>query len=251
MDPKMTAIIVDDEKKGRELLQVLLSAHCPGIRVIGQAGSAAEAFDIISNLRPDIVFLDIEMPGGSGFDLLQKFDTVRFSVVFVTAYDKYAIKAFKFSAADYLLKPVDEEELVKAVEKIACRKENEIGPTVESATHNYKNLQRENNRLALSTSEGLVFIEIPDITRCKADGKYTWIYLNNKKPILATKNLGEFEEFLKEHNFIRIHHSHLVNLAFVLAYQNGRSGLITMNDGTELEVSQRKKEGFMKRLHKI
>ena len=251
MNAKINAIIIDDERKNRELLQLLLIEHCPHITILGMANSAANGYDLIHQFKPDLVFLDIEMPGENGFDLLKKFNHVDFSVVFVTAYDKYAIKAFKFSAADYLLKPVDEEELIQAVDKVSKRKKSELNVITESTIHNYKNMRNENNRLALSTLEGLIFVEIPEITRCKADGKYTWIFLNNKKEILATKNLGEFDDFLKEYNFIRIHHSHLVNPAFIKSYQNGRTGLITMNDGTELEVSQRKKEDFIKQLHKI
>src|ERR1700744_5106931 len=210
MNKSINAIIVDDEKKGRELLKIVLSEHCPNVNIIGMANSAVQAFELINEVSPDLVFLDIEMPGGNGFDLLERFKEIKFSVIFVTAYDRYAIKAFKFSAVDYLLKPIDEEDLVRAVNKASRPDHLRIREDVESLTHNYKNSKAGNNKLALSTLEGLIFVEIADITRCKASGKYTCIYLNNKKEILATKNLGEFEDFLSEHNFIRVHHTHLV-----------------------------------------
>jgi len=245
------AIIVDDEKKGRDLLEILLKENCPNVNIIDKVSSAEDAFFSIIEKKPDLVFLDIEMPGGTGFDLLEKFDNINFSIIFVTAYDKYALKAFKFSAIDYLLKPVDEEELKAAVQKVIKKEHATDSNDFESLTYNYKSLKTDHNKLALVTGSGLVFVEIKNITRCEANGKFTWCYINGQEKILANKNLGEFESFLTDYNFIRVHHSHLVNVDFIKSYKPGRTGTITMQDDSQVDVSQRKKEDFLKKLNKI
>ena len=244
------AIIVDDEKKGRDLLEILVKEHCPNVTIIDKVNNAEDAFYSITNKQPDLVFLDIEMPGGSGFDLLKKFDKLYFSVIFVTAYDKYAVKAFKFSAVDYLLKPIDEEDLKEAVQKVK-KKEEHLNSELESFAFNFKNLRADNSKLALATNQGLVFVEIKNIMHCEANGKTTWIYINGQEKVLASKNLGEFDSFLSDHNFIRVHHSHLVNMNYIKSYMPGRTGTIIMTDDMEIDVSQRKKDDFLKRLNKI
>lgn len=247
----INAIIVDDENKGRDLLEILLKENCPTINVIDKVGSAEDAFFSIIEKKPDLVFLDIEMPGGTGFDLLEKFDNINFSIIFVTAYDKYALKAFKFSAADYLLKPVDEEELKAAVQKVVKKESIADNNDLHSLTYNYKSLKTDHSKLALVTGSGLVFVEIKNISRCEANGKFTWVYSNDREKILANKNLGEFENFLTDYNFIRVHHSHLVNVDFIKSYKPGRTGTITMQDDSQVDVSQRKKDDFLKKLNKI
>ncbi len=247
----INAIIVDDENKGRDLLEIILKENCPTVTIVDKVGSAEDAFFSILEKKPDLVFLDIEMPGGTGFDLLEKFDNINFSIIFVTAYDKYALKAFKFSAVDYLLKPVDEEELKLAVQKVIKKEQLPDNNDFESLSYNYKSLKSDNNKLALATNTGLVFVEIKTITQCEANGKSTWCYINGQEKILANKNLGEFENFLSDYNFIRVHHSHLVNIDFIKSYKPGRTGTITMQDGSEVDVSQRKKDDFLKRLNKL
>lgn len=244
------AIIVDDEKKGRDLLEILVKEHCPNITVIDKASNAEDAFYSIVSKQPELVFLDIEMPGGSGFDLLKKFDTINFSLIFVTAYDKYAVQAFKFSAIDYLLKPIDEEDLKDAVQKVS-KKQEPISSELETLTYNIKNFKSDNSKLALATNNGLVFIEIKNIMHCEANGKTTWVYINGQEKILASKNLGEFDSFLNEYNFIRVHHSHLVNMNYIKSYKPGRTGTVIMTDDMEIDVSQRKKDDFLKKLNKI
>ncbi len=250
----ITAIIVDDEKKSRELLEILLRNNCPNVTVIGQANSVEQALTLINKTPPDVIFLDIEMPGGSGFDLLEKIKHQKFSVIFTTAYHQYAIKAFKFSAIDYLLKPFDEDELIQAVKRaeLQLSKHHKI-PTVEleSAKNNYTNLLSGNSKLALTTQSGLVFVEIKQIVRCEADGKYTMCYLSNNTRICVTKNLKGFELILNDYDFVRLHNSHLVNIHFIKEYHQGRGGYISMHDGSTIAVSQRKKEEFLKRINKI
>jgi len=247
----LQTLIVDDEKRGRELLKMILTTNCPDIKLIGEASNIKEAHQLILQHEPDLVLLDIEMPGGTGFDLLSKFDEVNFDVIFITAFDKYAIKAIKFSAMDYILKPVDEEELVKAIKRAEenyNRKNNKervgnpISNTQKSVPH---------QKIGLTSGEGLEFIEIKNILRCEADGKYTSVFLTNGKKLLVSKNLKEFEELLTEYNFFRIHHSHLVNLDFIKKYQSGRGGYVVMSDGSTITVSQRKKDDFLSSLKKI
>lgn len=246
----INTVIVDDEKKGRDLLQILLREHCPAINVVGVADDISKALELINLLNPELIFLDIHMPGGSGFDLLEKIGERKINVIFVTAYHEHAIKAFKFSALDYLLKPIDEEELIKAVKKAeALAGKTPVLKDAEVLKPNHNAVG--NGRLALSTSLGLVFVEIKDIERCEASGKYTTCFLTNSKEIIVTKNLKEFEDVLSEYNFIRIHHSHLINLEYIKHYHKGRGGYITMKSGSTITVSQRKKDEFLKRLNKI
>ncbi len=183
--------------------------------------------------------------------MLAKFNEITFDVIFLTAFDQYAIKAIKFSALDYLLKPVDEEELIAAVKKV---ENNYIRRTHNSAVANLLNNTKkitDNPKIGLTTSDGLDFIEIKTIMRCEADGKYTTVFLAEGKKLLVSKNLKEFEELLNEFNFFRIHHSHLVNLDYIKKYQSGRGGYVIMIDGSTITVSQRKKEEFMSNLRKV
>ena len=240
----LQTLIIDDEKRGRELLRMVLSTHCPEVKVIGEASNIKEAYNLIVQTDPDLIFLDIEMPGGTGFDLLSKFDEINFEVIFVTAFDKYAIKAIKFSAMDYLLKPVDEEELVKAIKKV---EENQNKKSNKERINNLvSNVKKtsDNQKIGLTSSDGLEFIEIKTILRCEADGKYTSVFLHDGKKLLVSKNLKEFEDLLTDYNFFRIHHSHLVNLDYIKKYQSGRGGYVVMSDGSTITVSQRKKEDF-------
>lgn len=246
----INTVIVDDEKKGRDLLQILLREHCPAVNVVGVAEDISKALELINLLNPDLIFLDIQMPGGSGFDLLEKIGERKVHVIFVSAYHEHAIKAFKFSALDYLLKPVDEEELIKAVKKAETLTTKPQAPKdAELSKANSGN--DRNNRLALSTNLGLVFVEISDIERCEAAGKYTVCFLTDGKEIIVTKNLKEFEDVLSGYNFIRVHHSHLINLEYIKQYHKGRGGYIMMKSGSSITVSQRKKDEFLKRLNKI
>ncbi|MBS1765234.1 MAG: response regulator transcription factor [Bacteroidetes bacterium] len=247
----LQTLIVDDEKRGRELLKMILTTNCPEVKIIGEAANIKEAQQLIVQHEPDLVLLDIEMPGGSGFDLLTKFDEINFEIIFITAFDKYAIKAIKFSAMDYILKPVDEEELVKAIKRAEenyNRKSNK-----ERAGNLVSNAQKPvpHQKIGLTSGEGLEFIEIKNILRCEADGKYTSVFLTDGKKLLVSKNLKEFEDLLTENNFFRIHHSHLVNLDYIKKYQSGRGGYVVMSDGSTITVSQRKKDDFLSSLKKI
>ncbi len=245
-------LIVDDVKKSREALQLILQNYCPQTKVIGQASSAEEAFPLIQTEKPDLVLLDIEMPNGSGFSLLNRFESIDFEVIFTTAFDQYAIKAIKFCALDYLLKPIDIKELIKAIQK--TEEKIRHSQERENLQHLLSNLKQRNspkNKIALPTQEGLAFIMVDDIVRCEADGNYTLIYFKNGKKTVTTRKIKDFEELLNEHAFFRVHRSHLINLNCIEKYYRGDGGYVTMVDGSSIDVARRKKDDFLESLSRI
>lgn len=240
------AIIIDDEFEGRNTIQNILNNFCENISVVGQAENVEEGVNLILRENPDVVFLDIKMPDGTGFDLLGKLSDIDFQVIFVTAFDQYALKAIKFSALDYILKPVDPQQLIDAVNKI-----KEPAVNFELITNKISTLLRNKNgfeRITLPTLEGFKFINIKDIVRCEADNNYTRFFLNSGDVILVTKTLKEYDETLSGMDFIRVHQSHLVNIKFVDRYLKGDGGTIVMADGSEVEVSRRRKEEFLNKM---
>lgn len=239
-------IIVDDEPKNMRILKKLLQDYCPQISIISEAGDVNAAHKIITELNPEIVLLDIEMPYGNAFDLLDKLMPVKFEVIFITAYNNYSIKAFRYSAVDYLLKPVDIRELQDATQKAINRiTANRINEHVSLLLSNLKDNANSNPKIAVPTPEGYVFVHIEDIIRCESNGAYTYIYTVKKERVVASKNIKEYEEILPKTNFFRIHNSHLVNLNRILRYNKGRGGTVTMEDGTELEVASRRRTEFL------
>ncbi len=239
-------IIVDDEPKNMRILKKLLQDYCPQISIIGEAGDVNAAHKIITELNPEIVLLDIEMPYGNAFDLLDKLMPVKFEVIFITAYNNYSIKAFRYSAVDDLLKPVDIRELQDATQKAINRiTANRINEHVSLLLSNLKDNANSNPKIAVPTPEGYVFVHIEDIIRCESNGAYTYIYTVKKERVVASKNIKEYEEILPKTNFFRIHNSHLVNLNRILRYNKGRGGTVTMEDGTELEVASRRRTEFL------
>jgi two-component system LytT family response regulator len=242
----LNALIVDDEAFGLEALQILLRKYCPDITVVAEASSADEAEKKILELRPDLIFLDIEMPFANGFELLQRFKDIFFDVIFTTAYDQYAIKAFKHNAIDYLLKPVDPEELISAVKK--CEEKRANGAHAFNrldALMTSLNQNKTVKKLPVSTLDGIIFVDVDQVVRLAADSNYTNIYLINGKRIVASKTLKEFEEILFPYGFFRSHNTHLINLAFVEAYTKGEGGSLTMADGSNVEVSRNKKNDLL------
>lgn len=242
------AVIVDDELNNIYSLQNLLQKFCPQIKIIGTADNANSGFNLIKRVAPQLAFLDIEMPYGNAFDLLNRLEKVYCEIIFVTAFDQYAIKAFKYSALDYLLKPINIEELKIAVEKVTKyingRNANE---KVATLLHNIDPAKLAHPKIAITGINGLTFINMQTITRLEAQKNYTIVYINSAQKIVSTKNLGSFEEILPDSDFCRIHHSHIVNLSFIKRYNKGRGGHLEMEDGTEIEVSVRKKDSFLER----
>ncbi|WP_321370267.1 LytTR family DNA-binding domain-containing protein [uncultured Draconibacterium sp.] len=235
------SIIVDDEKHGRENLAGLLQSHCPEVVVAGEANSVTSAIQLIKDEKPQLVFLDIEMPGENGFQLLEHFADINFEVIFVTAYDNYAIKAIRFSAADYILKPINYNELKAAVEKVVQRiYKKEENRQIRELNRNI--LQPDNPRIGLPTNDRIEFVEVKNIVHCKGESNYTHIYLQEKKHLLVAKTLVEFEDLLKEYSFVRTHKSHLVNLKHVVAYSKTDGGTLELSNGDSILISRRRKD---------
>ncbi|MBI9036982.1 MAG: response regulator transcription factor [Bacteroidales bacterium] len=239
------SIIIDDEEKGRNTLRNFLKKYCNNISVVAEGDCVKSGLEKISTYNPDLVFLDIQMPDGTGFNLLEKIKEIDFKVIFVTAYDQYALKAFKFSAIDYLLKPIDPEKLIDAVNRLSDIED------IKSINKKLEVLVGNNNRfekIALPTVNGVHLVKIKDIIRCESESNYTTIFLATGKKILVTKTLKEYDEMLTPMHFYRVHQSHLINLAFVEKYHKGEGGFVIMEDGSEIEVARRRKEGFLSEL---
>ncbi len=244
---QINSIIVDDEKHGRENLAGILKQYCPKVTILGEADSVENAILQIKEYRPQLVFLDIEMPKANGFKLLEYFEEFKFEVVFVTAYDSYAIKAIRFSAADYILKPINFKELKSAVDKVALR----IATKEENLRMKqlYRNIQQPaNSRIGLPTANRIEFVEVGKIIRCQGDGNYTHIYFEGERELFVAKTLVEFEELLHEFQFVRVHKTHLVNLKHVAAYLKNDGGVLQLSNGDLISVSRRRKEALQKRL---
>jgi two-component system, LytTR family, response regulator len=236
------AMIVDDEKASIDLLQWLIEQYCPDISVIKSARSVREAIPLIQSFQPDLLFLDIQMPHESGFDLLTTVDKWSFEVVFTTAYNEFAIQAIRFSALDYLLKPVDEKELQKAVDRFKAKRI--YAPAGQMLFRNFmQNISqgsKEKFKLALADATEIKYVALDEIIRLQAESNYTHIHLKNKSVFVSAKTLKEYDEILQGHHFLRVHKSHLVNPAFIDSYT--KTGELVLSDGSIVEVARRKKE---------
>ena len=244
---KFRALIVDDVENSRITLADDLKRYCPEIQVVGEANGVKSALEDIQEKKPDVVFLDIQMEDGTGFDLLMKLGKISFQIIFTTAHDSYGIKAIKFNALDYLLKPIDPDELMAAVAKLSENEKNaSLNNDINLLLENMReNMASGNKRIALHSLEKVHLVAISDIIRCESQGAYTIFYLKNKEQILATKNLKEFEEILESYSFIRVHHSHLINFAYLKEYIKKDGGYAVMMDKTEVPVSFRKRSHLL------
>ncbi len=243
------AIIIDDEKDSIQTLALLLSSYCPEIELIARCESGNEGIQAIRNHQPELVFLDIEMPQMNGFSMLEKLGSYPFEVIFVTAYNQYAIQAIKFSAFDYLLKPIDAEDLVKAVEKWKNKKAP-VQP-FEQFQHLLQSLKQPIStiqKLAIPTVEGFLFVQMSEIVRLETAGNFTVFHLLNKTQVISTQIIKEWEETLQAHSFFRIHNSYIVNLQYVKKYVKGENGQVIMEDGTTLDISRRRKDDFLAKI---
>jgi two-component system LytT family response regulator len=242
----LRAVIVEDEKHSRETLKNLLEEFCLNIEVVGLAGNVEEAVTTIKEVQPDVIFLDIELQTGTGFDVLNQVSHLNFEVIFTTAFEQYAIKAVKFSSLDYLLKPIDLEELQQAVDKAQTKKNQAVyKKQLETLMLNLKQQKPKLNKICLATSEGFEFIEVNDIIYCKAEGSYTSFVLKNESKLLVSKHLKEYENLLLEQGFMRVHNSFLINLKEVKKYIKADGGYIIMNNDDTVSISRSKKEDFI------
>ena len=243
----ITALLVDDEKKNIDCLKKLLSEYCPAVQVIGSATSVEGALSFFKKQRPQLVFLDVEMPNGSGFDLLRQVDKIDFKIIFVTAHSHYAIKAIKFSAVDYLLKPVDTDDLIEAVRKASEESNYNHDEHYRGLLNNLNNINTY--KLAIPIKDGFAFLAPDEIIRLQADGTYTHIYTNGEK-YTGTKNIKEYEQLLADQNFFRSHNSHLINLKHVKKFSRLDGYFVHMSDSSVAEISRRKKEEFIEMMSK-
>ena len=246
--PMLNCIIVDDELKSRESLKILIEDFCEGVTVKALCQNISEAIDAIDSYKPDVVFLDIQLQRETGFDLLNQIKSVDFEVVFTTAFSEYAIKAFKYSAIDYLLKPIDIGELRISLSKVDKKSSRAVGDRLQQLLHNLRAGPSENYKLALPTTDGLLFVKVGEILYCQAASNYTEIILTDNRKYIVSRTLKEYEDMLAEQNFYRIHHSYLINLNEIKKYVRGEGGYVIMNNDKSLDVSKRKKEGFLARI---
>lgn len=242
----LDAILIDDELNGRIALKQKLHDYCPSVRVVAEAENGREGIEMIQKHHPQIVFLDIEMPEMDGFAMLAKIADKKFHLVFTTAYDQYAIKAIKYAAFDYLLKPIDIDELVATIQRLADE------PVPDVTQKKLETLEQNIltkpflNKIAVPTTEGLLFFDISHILRLEAQSNYTLIYFNDQSKLLASRTLKDFEDILPTDTFFRIHNSHMINLNFIKKYIRGDGGQVEMTNGDSILVSRRKKDEFLK-----
>lgn len=250
----LQAIIVDDELKSRSRLHRLIDEFCEEVTVIDTVDSVDTAVEaIINHADLDVLFLDIELNKEFGFHLLNRFKEVPFEVIFTSAYEDYALKAIKCSAIDYLLKPLNVQELQSAVNKVREKKSKESWHRqLEALMKSMKNAQKkERKQIAISTQDGLLFVNVADILRCQADGSYTYFHLKNGMKVFTSRNLKEYEALLANFNFFRVHHSYLINMEEIKKYVRGEGGYVIMSDDFIVDVSKRKKEAFLAQVAKI
>lgn len=245
------AVIIDDESRSVSTLQKLIQHFHPDVSVAGVAFSGAEGMQLVREKIPDLVFLDIQMADMTGFDLLEQLKEISFDVIFTTAYDQYAVKAFRFAAIDYLLKPIDIDELNIALKRFRDKK-NLPGDT-DARRQSFDVMRSalkpgEIQKISLPTMEGMIFVDIPDIVYLQSTSNYTSFIISGRRSYMVSKSIGEYEELLSAHHFYRVHNRYIINLSLIERYVKGDGGFIIMKDGTEIEVSRRKKDDFLAKL---
>jgi two-component system, LytTR family, response regulator len=245
-------VLIDDESNSLEMMEWLLKTYCPQVKIEAMCNAASKGIEAINKYKPDLVFLDIEMPHMNGFDMLEQFDKLSFDVVFCTAYDQFAIKAFKYSALNYLLKPVDPEDLKETIRRIEERKTTPSKEQVELLFQNIKQATKPTTqRIALTTGDGMIFVPTQDILYCTAESNYTSVVLTGGKKVLVSKVLKEIDETLSGADFFRVHNSYLINLNHIKKYVRGEGGYIIMDDGANISISRSKRQEFMDQFSKF
>ena len=242
------AIIIDDDSYTSEALALQLEKYCPEVKLEGTFGNGLEGLGAIKKIKPDLVFLDVEMPKMNGFEMLEALDEINFELIFTTSYDQYALKAIRFSAIDYLLKPIDREELQKAVQKVVKRTSRPMAQQMEILMQKLKTPSKVISKLAMPTMEGLQMVLIDSIISCESDSNYTILRLKDNHRLIVSRTLKDIEEMLEDHSFARVHHSYMVNLNEIEKYVKGEGGYLLMSDGTTVDVSRSKKEMLLRKL---
>lgn len=244
----LRAVIIDDERLSREVISNYLKEYCPDVEVVAKASSVRTGYNAIRKTSPDMIFLDIQMPDGKGFDLLEMFDRIDFRIIFVTAYSEYAIRAFRFSAIDYLLKPIKIDELVDAVAKVRTSKGSGLSSEIVTALlNNIKNGTGRQSTLIIPNIKGFEVLRVPEIIMCQADGYCTNFHTTGQKKVVSSKNLKHFAGLLEDHDFLRVHHSYLVNLEHVTGYT--RQGEILLSEGLKAYLGDAYKAEFVRKFN--
>jgi len=247
----LRTIIIDDEAHILQALEKLVKQYCPNINIVGKADGVTTGVEIIKKYNPDLVLLDIQMDDGTGFDLLKQLEPVDFKVIFITAYDQYAIKAFKFSALDYLLKPVDADDLVSAVGKAEKLLMDELNTQLDTLADNMKTDDKSKNKIILKTFDNIHLVKISDIIYCESDINYTSFYMQNGNKIVMSTTLKEYEEMLGEYGFYRVHRSYLINMIHIERFEKTEGGYIVLSNGNKVPVSSRKREYLLELFDRI
>lgn len=240
----LTAVLIDDEAAARTVIRTFLSDYRPNVKVIGEAASVREGKEKVQTLQPDIIFLDIKMPDGTGFDLLEELDTRSSKVIFTTAFDEFALKAFEFQALDYLLKPIDPLQLERAVDKVKDLHDQQLyHERLMQMLEMIK--EKDVNKLAISTAEGWIFLKLEDIIRLSSNGGYTTFFTEAGEKHMVAKTIKDYEALLPDQDFFRVHQSHIVNIHFVKKILKEDGGMVQMEDQAKIPISRRKKDAFI------
>jgi two-component system LytT family response regulator len=248
----LQVLIIDDEPNAREIISTTLLSVCKNAQVCGTADSVKSGIKAIEQFQPDIVLLDVQMPDGTGFELLSKLKEIDFKVIFITAHQEFAMQAIKFSALDFILKPVDGEELLAAIKKAEeTIEQKNISVNMSALQSNMQHASKENKKLILKSSDHIHAINVKDIIRCESEGNYTRFMMGDGKKLLATKILKEFDEMLQGYGFFRVHQSHLINIDFFETYKKADGGTIIMKDQSKIPLASRKKDAFLKLLSSL
>ena len=246
MKRKLITIIIDDEPDAVDFISSIATEYCPDLDVVGKANNVREGVALINEIKPDLVFLDVEMPNGTGFELLTHFPEKTFDVIFITAFNHYAIQAIKFSAVDYLLKPININEFIEAVNKVVSKRRSGVLSGNENFDILLENLRTSHpTRLVIPTSDGREYLNPKDIIRIEADRSYSWFFITGRHKILVSRHLKEFQDLLNDRNFFRPHNSHLINLDFVKKFIRHDGGYIEMTDGSQIPISRNRKDLFL------
>jgi two-component system LytT family response regulator len=247
----LRALIIDDEAHMRDTLFKLLEMHCPDVTIVGQAAGVATGTAAIHEFHPDLVFLDIQMKDGTGFDLLYNLPSIDFKVIFITAYDQYALQAFKFSAVDYLLKPVNPEQLAEAVNRAGEMIQEHFKLQMKALEENLKSANKQNKKIILKTAENIHLLDVKNILFCESDGPYTTVHTGEGEKILVSKTLRDYEEILYDCGFYRVHKSFLINLWQIKRFERQDGGSIVMNNELKIPVASRKRDELLQLFEKL
>lgn len=245
-------VLIDDESNSLEMMEWLLKTYSPEVKIEAMCNSASGGIEAINHFKPDVVFLDIEMPHMNGFDMLEQFDKISFDVVFCTAYDQFAIKAFRYSALNYLLKPVDPDDLKETIRRLEQKKAAPSREQIDLLMQNIRQAVKPAvQRIALTANDGMIFVATEDILYCHAESNYTSVVLKGGKKILVSKVLKDIDEALSGPDFFRVHNSYLINLNHITRFVRGEGGYVVMDDGTAIGISRSRRQEFMEQFSKF